>query len=394
MARKSGFHILLLTGLVSVFCAVSSGLTQEAEASIEEAVIDEARGEATVIDDRGRVRDAREGEYVFGGEVVETGEDGFVRIVFPDGSELELQPDTRITINDSRANENAVSSILLFIGRIFAEVEPADGGTGFELETITTVCGVRGTSFTAAVGADGATRIGVDEGTVAVRADERELELSGGEEATVELGAASLAKSRYVRSEQDWQDWQKQREQYFMRNADALVQEMMLQVEMPRKKIHAQDEKLKGIMLEYRGWQKKQGLRIKMQKGLTPAQKRELRKMVRTYYVQTRALQKADNRMMAGYYLISRVSDDAARHPEKYSPEFIVKLGQVKSQVEELDIQNVHEQNRKTIEVHARMLHKIYKRYRDEADLKGRLTEEQKEKLRKHIEQRRKQRQK
>jgi hypothetical protein len=389
---KSGLRFVIFSILALVLGVVSSGLSQDAEASIEEAVIDEVRGEAKIIDENNRPRAARAGGYVLCGEIIETGHDGFVRIVFPDESALELREDTRINLNDSRVNEGAISSILLFIGRIFAEVEPADGETSFEVETLTSVCGVRGTAFTAAVGADGATRIGVDEGKVAVRADGQEVELGAGEETTVELGAARLAKSPYARSEEDWEEWRKKREQHLIQNADTLVQEMMRQVVIPRKLLRAQDRKLKAVMGQYRNWEKQQGYRYRPRPQLTPNQKQELKKMVRNYYILTRTLQKADNRMMASYYLIQRVSEDADRHPEKYGPEFIVKLDQVKAQMNELDIPKIHEDNRRVIENHAKMLQKILKRYKKQAELKGRLSEEQREKLRQHMEQRRKSR--
>ncbi len=48
----------------------------------------------------------------------------------------------------------------------------------------------------------------------------------------------------------------------------------------------------------------------------------------------------------------------------------------------------IHEQNRKIIESHAAILQKSLKRYRDQAELKGRLTQEKQELLRRYLEER------
>jgi hypothetical protein len=391
MLLKQGFQRFLLQTLAVLPLCLSSGIAAEAGASTE-AVIEETQGWASIIDEAGEKREARIGEYVLAGEIIETGEDGYIRLLLPDRSTLELKDNTRITLNDTRVSEGAISSILLFIGRIFAEVEPAEGDTSFELETATAVCGVRGTTFTAAAGADGATRVGVDDGKVAVRADDKELELSAGEETTVQFGARGLEKARYIRSEDEWRRWREKREKYLIENADTMVQEMMQGVVITQKLLHAQDRKLKIIVKQYKYWEKRQGLRVQIKPRLRPRQKQEIKKMVRNYYILTKTLQRADNRMMANYFLIQRLSHDASAHPEKYSPELILKIGQVKSDMDALHIPRIHQRNRKSIEVHAELLQKIMKRYKDQAQLKGRLSEEQKERLKDYYEQKRKSR--
>ncbi len=137
-----------------------------------------------------------------------------------------------------------MSSVLLFIGRIWARVASSEGDqTAFELETATAVCGVRRTSFTAAVGADGATRVGVEEGLVTVEADQQKVDVPAGGETTVEFGPEKPSIYPYIRSEENWENWRREREQIFIARADTLVQEMMRGVTAPRKNLYAQDKK-------------------------------------------------------------------------------------------------------------------------------------------------------
>jgi hypothetical protein len=106
---------------------------------------------------------------VYFGDTIRTRENSVVTIVYVDQSLLKIYPSTHITLNTIVSPVEKKNSVLLFFGRIWNRVSKRVlRSRGFEVQTPTAVCGVRGTEFWTASYEDGTTIVRVDSGKVEV----------------------------------------------------------------------------------------------------------------------------------------------------------------------------------------------------------------------------------
>ena len=118
---------------------------------------------------RGETEEALlQGAEISSGDVIKTGSDGKVVLFLPDGSELELQVDTLVKLEELL--EAASIKIRLLAGKIWLHVksiaEALRARDGFEVATPIGHTGVRGTEFMVEVAEDGTTTLVVIEGLV------------------------------------------------------------------------------------------------------------------------------------------------------------------------------------------------------------------------------------
>ena len=92
-----------------------------------------------------------EGTYVGVGDMVETGDEGEVELLLPDGSRLKVGPDSNIVVKEMgmvEVTEATTSRFELIKGKIRAIVTPfAHRDSRFTIETENATVGVRGTDF-------------------------------------------------------------------------------------------------------------------------------------------------------------------------------------------------------------------------------------------------------
>lgn len=331
-------------------------------APLEEGVVDEVRGKVAVKTWDNQDRVIGPGVFLWSGDIVETGKDGFLRVIMSDGTLLELRANTRIEIIDSRTTKSGNPAVVVYLGRIWAWVakNPA-GGTAFECQTPTAVAGVRGTEFDLAVGIDGATRIGVDEGVVDVDADGRAVSVTKDQETTVEGDQAPRAPMKYQRSEDDWQNWVRSRQDALVKNADQILPWMLGDVKRSREGLRALREqgaqKFKALQ-EYARRQRLEGKQVR----LSPQQRREIVTYLAQLYGSVQELQRADRRMMAKYYLLTRIALDVKQNPEAYTPEFRETIAKIMAELEKLDIAQIHQENLKIIDGYSEAIERIAER--------------------------------
>ena len=92
------------------------------------------------------------GDAVYKSDVIQTGANSSVGIGFPDGTALNLVPNTRMALNDYSYDANGTSNGALFslVEGTFAFVagKVAHTGTGMKIETPVATMGIRGTTAT------------------------------------------------------------------------------------------------------------------------------------------------------------------------------------------------------------------------------------------------------
>ena len=125
----------------------------EASAAVETAIgrIKSAAGEATVVSGEQR-RAATVGQPVYMREILETGADGALGVVFADESRLTLGADTSLTIDeyvfvpehgDGSFITRMTRGSLLYVSGLIAKLKPESS----VVETPEATIGIRGTRF-------------------------------------------------------------------------------------------------------------------------------------------------------------------------------------------------------------------------------------------------------
>lgn len=166
-----------------------------------------AAGSAQVIKMVGRVSIERGGELwavsdgqaVEAGQIIVTGIDGSAQLGLPDGSQVEIFPNSRVIY---RANHFNLRDFLdLYLGKIRLQIQHIlPGETPLRVTSPTAVISVRGTVFEVEVDSAQDTTVSVDSGAVSVR-----HRLVPGQEVMVESGqslrvVASLPLTASVKS--------------------------------------------------------------------------------------------------------------------------------------------------------------------------------------------------
>jgi ferric-dicitrate binding protein FerR (iron transport regulator) len=123
---------------------------------------------------------------------IKTGAGGHATITFFEGTTIELDSSTEITLDeldlDGTASHIGIEQSLgKTISRVKKLVDPA---SSYEIETPAAVASVRGTDFYTSVMSNGVTTVGSMEGTVFVTAQGVEVELTAGLRTTVSPGQA------------------------------------------------------------------------------------------------------------------------------------------------------------------------------------------------------------
>jgi len=363
--------------LAAILVLVALPLSRAPAAAVEEGVLDEVRGRVFIESAQGESRPAEEGGYVLSGEIIETGERGFCRVVMPDGSFMEVLSDSRIEFADSRANPSGVGSIILYLGRLWAQIaESQEGNTAFEVQTPTAVAGVRGTLFSMAAGADGAARIGVESGEVMVEGDRGGVLVGAGKETTVEWDKPPPRPSAYQPGEDEWNEWMKSREEALVKNADKIVPWILADVKRSRLALARLRSETKKQAEAWRRYSERTGI-----KRLTPRQKKAAARQIMRVYAATRRLQRADHRMMARYAVIQRIGKEVQRNPDRYSPEMRQAVDRALRELEEIDVPRIHRSNKVIIDAYVTGLEKAAANMKKSGRIKRRTYQDRRKRM-------------
>ena len=363
MRQKNFVGVLVLGIMLSVSAARA--------AAFEQAVVDRTKGKAEVVTFDGGRRPAAVGDFIFGGEIIETGADGQVRLVLGDGSVLMVSPKTRVEVTDERTRLSTGEMVVVYMGRLWCQVvKPSDGGTSLEVVGPTAVAGVRGTEFEAGVGLDGSTRVGVTRGAVEVASAAGRVEIGAGRETTVDLDAGPAAPAAYAGGNESWRQWALDRQDRIIKNGDRIVPRMVAPVRQSRAQLRRlrQDGNRNFSRLRSRAERRQAAGRP----ALGPAERQEVLQYLRETGAAVRQLYLADRQLMARWYLLRQIREDVREHPDLYKPGFAATLDEALAEFDRQDVAGMHAEDGKIIEAyidwfdHFQAQHRIG-RYRDGA---------------------------
>lgn len=337
---------------------------------MEEGVITEVSGQAVVLNRRGNSRPARPGEVVAGGEIIETKADGRVKITLVDRSFLEVRPNSRVQINDSRLNPRGVSSVLVYVGWIWAKVTArAVTDYAFEVEAATAVAGVRGTELEVAVAEDGSTRVGVREGRAVMENEAGSLRLSQGQTGEAGYERAPEAKGSYSAQAEFWLSWLNQHHLALFSDLEVFVIRMVAAVLDARQELIERDGEFREAWEEFQEQHpaaEKPGAKEEAEPAVEPGMEREKEEKeepgeraevateVHQLYRKARQAQKESHRMESNYYLAEQARNAAAGSPEKFKPAQVQAVNQRLAQAK--DVPQIQQQSRLALNGYAAVL--------------------------------------
>ena len=138
-----------------------------AEAEKEIAVVIKVKGNAQVKSGEGSWTALKAGQRLNGDDLVKTGNDALVAIVFSDDkSMLKIRSNSQFQLKGERTEKGIAKKLLIVIGQVWSKITPK--GAGYEMVTPSGVAAVRGTEFYSIIETLKTTIIGIS-GTVEIR---------------------------------------------------------------------------------------------------------------------------------------------------------------------------------------------------------------------------------
>jgi hypothetical protein len=358
---------LAIAAWLIVAAGAGSAPAAEENRPLAEGAIAQVQGQAVVLDGSGRTRPAKVGEILRGGEILETKADGRVRAILVDKSVIEVRPNSRVQINDSRLNPRGVSSVLVYVGWIWARVTARPGPDyAFEIEAPTTVAGVRGTELEAAVAEDGSARVGVSEGRAVMENDAGSLSLGQGQSGEAGYKLAPAIKGRYSAQADFWLNFLQAHHLAEFSEIEVFIVKVVAALLDTRAELLKDDTEFRK---DYRQFEERHPApAAEPEKKTEPKPEKEALKEeaaqateVRRLYLQARATQKAANRLGSNYYLAERARTAAAGTPGRFSAAQLQTINTNLVKVQ--DVPQIHRQSRLALDGFAAVLEHQVSRY-------------------------------
>ena len=157
-------QLVLLAAVVTLLAAPAAAQDRVAQLSQAEGTVTITRATDQSVDEARQMGPRVRNGSVFTGDVVATGADGGATMVFTDGSEVKLKPDTRLTVREvdfsqlmaaGEADKPVGRVIQVIAGDIWTHVAP-NPQVATEFETPSGVAAVKGTTLTISVDRDAA----------------------------------------------------------------------------------------------------------------------------------------------------------------------------------------------------------------------------------------------
>lgn len=171
----------------------------------QQSVFQYIDGEVTIKRASGSLSDAQIGDTIVPGDSVITGADGYAELTMENSSLITIDKNTSFLYSSREKKGEKKNIFMVVLGKIKFKFdrllqEP-------DIETPSTVAGVRGTEFTVVSALDGSTMYVVDQGSVAVEAQGSEVVLVSQEGVKVPIGDKPGNKFEVKVGSEDFSNW-------------------------------------------------------------------------------------------------------------------------------------------------------------------------------------------
>ncbi len=122
------------------------------------------------------------------GDTVKTSSKAYVQLDM-DGNLMKISENSEVTISEAFDDEKKVQSLDMNYGNVQLKMNKLKkANKGFKVNTVTSVCAVRGTEFDVSTGFDGTTLLQVTKGKVALAGKSKEVIVGENQQSTVPFG--------------------------------------------------------------------------------------------------------------------------------------------------------------------------------------------------------------
>ncbi len=165
--RSQQARSLPWVALCAIFALAYGALAAQAQLTADTAQVATLTGTVSV-ERAGELWTLTSGQTVQAGQAIVTGADGYAQLSLPDGSVLEVFPDSRLIFRANRVNWRDLLDI--YLGKVRLQIQHlTSDAPPLRVTSPTAVISVRGTVFDVEVDAAQETVVSVENGTVSVR---------------------------------------------------------------------------------------------------------------------------------------------------------------------------------------------------------------------------------
>jgi hypothetical protein len=145
------------------------------------------------------------GQKVSTGDTIQTGTKSFA-MINADGNSIKINANTKVKFAQDIISGKPQSALSLFNGSINCKIDKLKKNkSGFNVNTASSTCAVRGTDFDVAAGADGKTILQVTDGIVELSGTSKTVAVLKNQESSVKIGGEPEPVKIIKR--QDWEKW-------------------------------------------------------------------------------------------------------------------------------------------------------------------------------------------
>lgn len=187
--RSLIWKILPVAGIL--FLDMATGFCKKEEKPVEKpraVMVSSAKG-TVQIESGGTNRKGRVGDILYTGDTIITLADSTVDIQLEKGVVIHIAPSSKLLIDRLlyQKDNNSIHDVLkLQGGSAYSRVERMPGGSSFDITTPTAIASVRGTEFRVNITPNGTSSVSVSQGSVNVKAGEKEKPVGVNERADVD----------------------------------------------------------------------------------------------------------------------------------------------------------------------------------------------------------------
>ncbi|RLF53318.1 MAG: hypothetical protein DRN37_11780 [Thermoplasmata archaeon] len=215
---------LAFTLMIFLFAAAPASVFAE---EMPIGKIEKIEGKVTILKSDGLQVLARTGGELFAGDRIQTGKGARVWFSLQPGTRFLLGEEAEASVDElsSYDEEDDHPVLRLVLGYLWSKLQKIMGRPmSLSIHTPTAVIGVRGTEFDTVVSMDAASAIAVDEGEVAVEAEEEKVTLRRGSMTHVEMDVKpSPPEKAAPKEKRNWKAWREARSKMLIRRLPRLV---------------------------------------------------------------------------------------------------------------------------------------------------------------------------
>jgi len=194
-------------------------------------------------------QNAKNGQKIKIGDTIQTGSGSFAEVDANENT-IKIQPKTKVKFTTDMIDNRQQNSLSLFTGSVNCKMDKLKKGKdGYNVNTPSSVCAVRGTEFDVAASADGRTVLQVADGTVELGGLSKSVSVAKNQESAVNMGGEPEPVKIIKR--QDWEKWANETSSDVKGKEAAIIAGCLAKIEKLDKDIQQLERQSAEAMAKY-----------------------------------------------------------------------------------------------------------------------------------------------